>query len=123
MLSYFKTSIQGLICNVPGDVIFVLDGSDSIQPNDWIRQRNFVANLIDNLEVCVRSRCHIVTLLTRSLILLITFVLLVTIIKDSVLDQYTLCPCSVHVLCFHTIVYIHIVCVQFIGYCHVVCCH
>ncbi|WAR10991.1 MATN1-like protein [Mya arenaria] len=42
---------DGLICNVPGDVMFVLDGSNSIKPNDWIRQRNFVANLISHLEV------------------------------------------------------------------------
>ncbi|KAH3753954.1 hypothetical protein DPMN_188609 [Dreissena polymorpha] len=42
---------SGLICTVPGDVIFVLDGSNSIHPNDWIRQRNFVSNLINNLEI------------------------------------------------------------------------
>lgn len=45
------SSVVGLICNVPGDVVFVLDGSDSIKPQDWVRQRNFVANLINNLEV------------------------------------------------------------------------
>lgn len=38
-------------CDVPGDVIFVLDGSDSIQPVDWLRELNFVEILIDSLDV------------------------------------------------------------------------
>ncbi|KAJ8311317.1 hypothetical protein KUTeg_011129 [Tegillarca granosa] len=41
----------GLKCNVPADVGFVLDGSSSILDADWIRVKNFVANLINNLEI------------------------------------------------------------------------
>ena len=39
------------ICNVPGDIVFVIDGSDSISDPDFIRLKNFVANLIDNFEI------------------------------------------------------------------------
>ena len=42
---------SGLDCKVPGDVVFLLDGSQSINQINWRRQKNFVANLIDNLEV------------------------------------------------------------------------
>ncbi|OWF42080.1 Collagen alpha-6(VI) chain [Mizuhopecten yessoensis] len=39
------------ICDVPGDIVFVMDGSDSIDDADFIRQKQFVANLIDNFEI------------------------------------------------------------------------
>jgi collagen type VI alpha len=40
-----------LICDVPADIGFLLDGSDSISPQDWPKGRNFVANLINNLDI------------------------------------------------------------------------
>lgn len=43
------------MCNVPGDVVVVMDGSDSIADDDFIRQKNFVADLIDNFEIGAES--------------------------------------------------------------------
>ena len=31
--------------------MFVIDGSDSISDGDYVRLKNFVANLIDNFEI------------------------------------------------------------------------
>ncbi|KAL3856121.1 hypothetical protein ACJMK2_015314 [Sinanodonta woodiana] len=42
---------EGRICDVPADVVFLMDGSDSIHPSDWKRQTNFVANLVNNLQI------------------------------------------------------------------------
>ncbi|KAK3600430.1 hypothetical protein CHS0354_023639 [Potamilus streckersoni] len=42
---------RGKICDVPADIVFLMDGSDSIHPSDWNRQTNFVANLINNLQI------------------------------------------------------------------------
>lgn len=36
---------------MPADIGFVMDGSDSIADNDWERQKNFVANLINNFDI------------------------------------------------------------------------
>ena len=47
--------VSGLDCKVPGDVVFLLDGSQSINEINWRRQKNFVANLINNLEVTFQS--------------------------------------------------------------------
>ena len=41
----------GKICNVPGDIIFLIDGSNSIGDVDFQRQKNFVINMIDNFEI------------------------------------------------------------------------
>lgn len=40
-----------MICNVPGDIVFLMDGSDSISDVDFMRQKAFVANMIDNFEI------------------------------------------------------------------------
>lgn len=40
-----------LICKVPADIGILLDGSDSIAHEDWIKQKHFVASLINNLDV------------------------------------------------------------------------
>ena len=50
-LSILFLSIVDRICNVPGDIVFVIDGSDSISDEDFVRLKNFVANLIDNFEI------------------------------------------------------------------------
>lgn len=41
----------GLICNVPADIGILLDGSDSIDDRGFIKEKNFAANLIDNLDI------------------------------------------------------------------------
>lgn len=43
--------VSGKICNNPGDIVFVVDGSDSINDVDFVRLKTFVANLIDNFEI------------------------------------------------------------------------
>lgn len=40
-----------MICNVPGDIVFLMDGSDSISDVDFMRQKAFVANMVDNFEI------------------------------------------------------------------------
>ncbi|XP_062590013.1 uncharacterized protein LOC134251619 isoform X2 [Saccostrea cucullata] len=42
---------KDLICNVPGDIVFLMDGSDSISDADFMRQKAFVANMVDNFEI------------------------------------------------------------------------
>ncbi|KAK3083273.1 hypothetical protein FSP39_018154 [Pinctada imbricata] len=42
---------QGLICDVPADVGFLLDGSDSIDDRQWVKEKNFAANLVNNLDI------------------------------------------------------------------------
>ncbi|XP_055959229.1 cartilage matrix protein-like [Patella vulgata] len=42
---------DGFACRSPADVIFVLDGSNSIEPLDWGREKQFVAQLIASLEI------------------------------------------------------------------------
>ena len=39
------------MCNNPADIVFVVDGSDSINDADFVRLKTFVANLIDNFEI------------------------------------------------------------------------
>ncbi|XP_053386408.1 matrilin-2-like [Mercenaria mercenaria] len=39
------------LCKKPADIVFVVDGSDSINNADFVRLKNFVANLIDNFEI------------------------------------------------------------------------
>lgn len=41
----------GLICNVPADIGILLDGSDSINDRGFIKEKNFAANLINNLDI------------------------------------------------------------------------
>lgn len=41
----------GLICNVPADIGILLDGSDSIDDRGWVKEKNFAANLINNLDI------------------------------------------------------------------------
>ncbi|ESP00776.1 hypothetical protein LOTGIDRAFT_140660, partial [Lottia gigantea] len=48
---YPTSKISGVNCNVPGDVIFLMDASDSIDPADWEREKNFVEILIDSLTI------------------------------------------------------------------------
>ncbi|CAG5119178.1 unnamed protein product, partial [Candidula unifasciata] len=38
-------------CDVPADVVFLMDASDSIKPTEWEQEKDFVSVLIDNLEV------------------------------------------------------------------------
>lgn len=40
-----------LKCNEPGDLVFLLDGSDSINDEDWSRGKNFIKRLIDSLPI------------------------------------------------------------------------
>ncbi|XP_052673852.1 uncharacterized protein LOC128155962 isoform X3 [Crassostrea angulata] len=42
---------KDMICNVPGDIVFLMDGSDSISDVDFMRQKAFVANMVDNFEI------------------------------------------------------------------------
>ena len=39
------------VCNKLGDVIFLIDGSDSISDIEFIHLKDFVANLIDTFEI------------------------------------------------------------------------
>lgn len=39
------------VCNVPGDIVFLIDGSNSMSNADFRKQKNFVANMIDNFEI------------------------------------------------------------------------
>eukprot|EP00106_Octopus_bimaculoides_P019225 XP_014786667.1 PREDICTED: protein PIF-like [Octopus bimaculoides] len=38
-------------CDQPVDVIILIDGSDSISDNDWVRSKNFVKELIDSFDI------------------------------------------------------------------------
>lgn len=38
-------------CDVPADVVFLMDASDSIKDTEWEQEKEFVSVLIDNLEV------------------------------------------------------------------------
>ncbi|XP_059172985.1 uncharacterized protein LOC131953691 [Physella acuta] len=38
-------------CDVPADVVFLMDASDSIKDTEWEQEKNFVSVLIDNLHV------------------------------------------------------------------------
>ncbi|KAL8587699.1 hypothetical protein ACOMHN_020917 [Nucella lapillus] len=42
---------EAISCPLPGDVVFVLDGSFSISDADWARGRLFVTTLINSLEI------------------------------------------------------------------------
>lgn len=43
--------ILAITCKVPSDIVFVLDGSDSLKAQDFLAMKNFVNSLIDTLEV------------------------------------------------------------------------
>lgn len=51
IISPFLSLFLDRICDVPGDIVFLIDGSDSIGDVDFRRQKNFVANMIDNFEI------------------------------------------------------------------------
>lgn len=40
-----------MICNVFGDIVFFMDGSDSISDVDFMCQKVFVVNMVDNFEI------------------------------------------------------------------------
>ncbi|CAL1529050.1 unnamed protein product [Lymnaea stagnalis] len=46
-----QSSTQERRCDVPADVVFLMDASDSIKDTEWEQEKNFVSVLIDNLEV------------------------------------------------------------------------
>ena len=40
-----------IACDMPADIVFLLDASDSITTKQWIKERNFVATLINSLHI------------------------------------------------------------------------
>ncbi|XP_052081147.1 cartilage matrix protein-like [Mytilus californianus] len=46
-----NTHQQGNVCNVTRDIIFLIDGSNSITDADFRQQKHFVANMIDNFKI------------------------------------------------------------------------
>lgn len=42
-------------CDMPADVVFLMDASGSIKPGEWQQEKEFVANLIDSLAVGPRA--------------------------------------------------------------------
>ncbi|GFS04086.1 von Willebrand factor [Elysia marginata] len=50
--------VAGKRCDVPADVVFLMDASDSITETQWEEERNFVLELIESLEV-ERTAIHV----------------------------------------------------------------
>ncbi|XP_025114149.1 cartilage matrix protein-like isoform X2 [Pomacea canaliculata] len=48
-------SAQQIRCDMPADVVFLMDASGSIKPGEWQQEKEFVANLIDSLAVGPRA--------------------------------------------------------------------
>ncbi|XP_036361191.1 matrilin-3-like isoform X4 [Octopus sinensis] len=46
-----KIYTEEMKCNQPVDVVILLDGSDSISDNDWVRSKNFVKELIGSFDI------------------------------------------------------------------------
>ncbi|XP_052826155.1 protein PIF isoform X1 [Octopus bimaculoides] len=46
-----KLYTEEMKCDQPVDVIILIDGSDSISDNDWVRSKNFVKELIDSFDI------------------------------------------------------------------------
>ncbi|XP_041375051.1 uncharacterized protein LOC121387883 [Gigantopelta aegis] len=40
-----------IACDMPADVVFLVDASDSINANNWVMEKNFVATLINSLHI------------------------------------------------------------------------
>ena len=50
-IKLFDDILTGISCANPADVMFLIDGSDSINQQEWNQERNFVARMIQALDI------------------------------------------------------------------------